>query len=107
MPPLPGKVSAESAPRERRSHAENPVTGSPGAVHPIGHPIIHSKKRGLEIRSLIEDPAPKLKLTRTGSGEGGIAIGVQPIARITIHRCDQARAALVRLNCPLLVFAIL
>lgn len=43
-----------------------------------------------------------LKLTRTGCDEGGIATGVQPSDRIVRQSCIHARAALERLNCPLL-----
>ncbi|MDB5724988.1 MAG: hypothetical protein JWQ16_1742 [Novosphingobium sp.] len=68
------EISFENCPRERRNQAGNPVTCSPGALHPIGQPISMSEKRGLEVRAPKKDPFPLLKLTRTGSEDGDVAI---------------------------------
>lgn len=43
------KSIAESSPRERCSQRDHPVTGDCGSLHPRGHPIIQSEKRGLKI----------------------------------------------------------
>lgn len=104
--PSASEISLESSVRERRSHAAYPVTGSPGALHPIGQPIACSKNRGLEIRPLVKEPVPGLKLTRTGGEERGIVTGRQPSARMASHSVDQLRAALVSEICPELVSTV-
>lgn len=103
---IASEISRESSVRERRSQAAYPVTCSPGAVHPIGQPIMFSKKRGLEIRPSMKEPVPNLKLTRTGCEDRGIAIGRQPRLHITSQSFVQLRAAFDRENCPELVCAV-
>ena len=95
--------SRESAERERCSQAANPVTDAPGAVQPIGQPIIHSQQRGLEIRSLAEYPGPRVKLIRAGSEQSGGLVGAKPSARTTIQSAVQLAVACVKLYCPPLV----
>ena len=88
--------SLESSPRDCRSHAANPVTGAPGSVHPIGHPIRCSKKRGLEVRLSREQLEPCLKLMRSGSEQGALACpGCHPNALRASHIVVQVRAAFV------------
>lgn len=101
---LAGEISCESAIRERCSQAANPVTGSPGAVHPIGQPITCSKKRGLEVSSPMKEPLPPQKLTRTGGEERDAIAAVQPSAFSTSQSFVQLRAALLREYWPELVF---
>lgn len=50
----------------RSSQAANPITGEVGSVHPIGHPIIISPKRGFKAIVNPEDASPGVKVTRTG-----------------------------------------
>lgn len=93
--------SRESFPRDSRSQAANPVAGCSISLHPIGHPIIWSEKRGLEIRSPMKDPIPLLKLTRT-RGEDAVdgSTGFQPTAFMVSHNAVQLRADVLRPICP-------
>lgn len=100
------EISAQSCIRERRSQARYSIAGCAASVHPIGHPIIISKKRGLEISSPTEEPLPNLKLTRSRCEEWGISTGRHPSARRIVHKFVQLRAAFESENCPQLVRAM-
>ncbi len=51
-------MSFKSAVCERRSQRDDPVTGEPTSVHPMGHPMMNSQKRGLERRVCAENFVP-------------------------------------------------
>jgi len=65
--------SRESSPRIRRSQGANPVTGEALSVHPSGHPISISRKRGDKPRVAQEHVGPGCNVTWTGGEEGQIA----------------------------------
>ena len=81
--------SIESAVRCRRSQGANPVTEQPGALHPMGQPIIASRKRGLQTRGRAQVTRPKPKIIRSGGKEGAAPrftlAGLKPKLRVTSH----------------------
>ncbi len=86
----PKMGSLESSPRICRSQADHPVTGSLGAVHPIGHPISQSEKFGLKVRSPAEYLAPAVKLKWSGCEERklkafGLSAQLVTISQIIVH----------------------
>lgn len=87
--------SSKSAPRICRSQADHPITGRLGSVQPIGQPIIHSEKLGLEIRSSGKDLSPRRKVTWSGREKPHARqpVGVAPKARINSQSSVQLLAA--------------
>lgn len=53
-----GESISQSAERERSSQRVNPVTGEPQSLHPMGHCMSHSTKRGFKRRVEVEDFTP-------------------------------------------------
>lgn len=88
--------SLKNCPRERCSQARYAVTGSSGAVQPIGHPITISWKRGLEVRPACKQSLPFLKLSRAGGIDRDVADRAdQPSARSTCQSAVHVLAAFV------------
>ena len=86
----------QRAPRARRSQRANPVTGRPGSVQPIGHPITQSEKFGLKLRSPGEYLGPVAKFRWSGREQGKRKrpVGFAPVARTRSQISVNVRAAL-------------
>ena len=93
---MPG-TPIESAVRCRRSQGANPVTEQPGALHPMGQPIIASRKRGLQMRGRAQITRPKPKIIRSGGKEGSAPrftlAGLRPRLLVMIHSSIHETAA--------------
>ncbi len=91
--------SLESSIRERRSQGANSVSNGAQAVHPIGHPITHSPKRGFKSRVSAEHTVPGRKVIRTGREQGDrVGLGSIPRAASRCHSAIQVWATRRRLR---------